>query len=1139
LAIALVATGADRVVISLVLAQDEVKNFRKPILMVETGGHHARVRSLVWQDSSTLLSGGEDKVVKVWDLQQGQRLARSLRPPIWRGPAGTIYAMSMTRPDGNGQSFLAVGGYGVESRRGDLTIFRVPGAELGAGRSGRIPTGEVVARLLSPRENQPDQIGHRDSVFCLAFDPTGRVLASGSKDTTVILWEVPTFRPRIVLSGRHTRAVLALAFSPDGQRLATAGADGSLRIWNVATGTQIQERPGNVQQPVPINTISFSPDGQSIVVGRENGDLFRFDGNNVGLPPVKLPTRQNQGPVEFVTHSPDGRQLAVSFKSDMADTIDPIAMTSDVEIRALPGGETIRSWRVPGLVLALAYSPEGRRLAYAGGPAQAIFVQDLTNLDSKPQELKGHGSTPFDLGFTLDSRVVGFTREQFGPANLPRTYEGFDLEKRRALRVPGNQLRHALKTLNGWSIEGSIRDFRLEAVHRDGRRWRLDISPETERNWWSYTMIAPGPGHAQPVLAVGCESGIILYNLESQRRTRVFAGHSSPVVALAPSPDGRWLASSSLDQTIQIYPLAGSDIRPDLGATFLQRPGQTWIVTQVKPHGFAEGMGLRAGDRILKAGIALGQQQVTYYDKSTMAEFVARVDDLRPGLDTIALWVSRTGHFPTMGVLDVDLPPLPSTRRNNASMTLMQGVDKEWVVWTPQGFYDTSIEGDSRFLGWHINPDFRLPRPTDFVPIGSYARTMMRPKVLDRLWQTADLDQALKQDEVAAKSPAPAVQAYDQRPPRITFASVEGGIRLPAPGVLWLVRIPNPRLGLNIQAEGSSRILTRKVTFDEQVQELPPLPAPREQISENLPVLLVPNRRVRLAVEAVNEAGNSRVETLDMVYSPPPPFPPAPESRPRMVVLSVGVERTRSEKLLPRIQFADRDAVELAGFMPEHLTSADGARVLHDGSSDQIPLTGDLASTGAIEQALEGLSGRLRNNQLRKGDIVVVVVAAHVLDLGETSMVAASDTTINAKFVPGPVVRTQTISERLGELADYGCRVVLFLDGVHEPAPAGFESKIKPWVRDLHLHRRVVTFVASREGPGEVDVPSQHGVFALGVSRAFRQVVAAGKAQNQPLTLEEFARAVQQMVLDLSGRQQEASCYIPRGVPPQSLFARP
>jgi hypothetical protein len=47
------------------LGQDEVRNFKQPILIVETGGSHAPVRSLVWQDQSTLLSGGMDKVVRV------------------------------------------------------------------------------------------------------------------------------------------------------------------------------------------------------------------------------------------------------------------------------------------------------------------------------------------------------------------------------------------------------------------------------------------------------------------------------------------------------------------------------------------------------------------------------------------------------------------------------------------------------------------------------------------------------------------------------------------------------------------------------------------------------------------------------------------------------------------------------------------------------------------------------------------------------------------------------------------------------------------------------------------------------------------------------------------------------------------
>ena len=148
---------------------------------------------------------------------------------------------------------------------------------------------------------------------------------------------------------------------------------------------------------------------------------------------------------------------------------------------------------------------------------------------------------------------MGFSRSPGDLTNSP-LYEAFDLGHHEVVPImPPNQLRGAIRSLNGWTLTGSILNYRLEAVNQDGRRWSFDLNRATERLWWSYTMIPPGPGHQRPTVAIGCESGVVVYDLETGRRTRVFAGHSSPVVALAPSPDGRWLASSSLDQTIKLY----------------------------------------------------------------------------------------------------------------------------------------------------------------------------------------------------------------------------------------------------------------------------------------------------------------------------------------------------------------------------------------------------------------------------------------------------------------------------------------------------------------------------------------------------------------------------------------------------------
>ena len=90
-----------------------------------------------------------------------------------------------------------------------------------------------------------------------------------------------------------------------------------------------------------------------------------------------------------------------------------------------------------------------------------------------------------------------------------------------------------------------------------------------------------------------------IYNLTTGKRTRLYAGHSGANLpdAIAPSPDGKWLLTGSVDQTVRFWRLEGCDtLRALLGATLEQTaPGQGKI-TAVVPGGFAETNGLKAGD---------------------------------------------------------------------------------------------------------------------------------------------------------------------------------------------------------------------------------------------------------------------------------------------------------------------------------------------------------------------------------------------------------------------------------------------------------------------------------------------------------------------------------------------------------------
>ena len=85
--------------------------------------------------------------------------------------------------------------------------------------------------------------GHTNWVLSVAFSPDGSLLASGSDDKTVRVWDVST-STELWTRHEHNGRTTDVVFSPDGKTLASASEDYTIRLWDVRTGTHLRKLTG-------------------------------------------------------------------------------------------------------------------------------------------------------------------------------------------------------------------------------------------------------------------------------------------------------------------------------------------------------------------------------------------------------------------------------------------------------------------------------------------------------------------------------------------------------------------------------------------------------------------------------------------------------------------------------------------------------------------------------------------------------------------------------------------------------------------------------------------------------------------------------------------------------------------------------
>jgi WD40 repeat protein len=537
-----------------------------PQLIKHLHGIPGRVTRVAFSPGGkTLASGYDNGTVVLWDAADGKSIGQLITGYGWienlifspdgktilfSSDNGTIFLWNLADGKLTNQQLTSSGK--IES-----AAFSTDGMTIASGTAG----GTIVLWNVPMNKRVGQLQGHSGGVASLSFSPDGRTLASGNDDGTIILWNLVDGEPigQPIMShesvgptgirkfeGEGSWPAAIVIFSPDGKILASESQGSPILLWNVADSLPIG-RPlsGSISYP---SSMAFSPDSSILAIVDNDGAIVLWnvlDGEPIGRP------LESNGRVDSIAFSPDGSTIA-SGNDDGTITLWDVAVH---EPTYPPVGQ-----QFSGCVnfCPMAFSPDGKILAYPGGDG-TIVQWDMTT--------KGPNGQAFSVDPSIDITSMAFSPDgrTFALGGLDGSITLWDVSTGKrvwnASMVDGPvgaifiHVENVAYSPDGKTLASENEYDILMLDVATGKPIGHRLIPQLTKEPFP-SLFSMGFSPDGKTLAAGSSDGnIFLWDITTQKPSALLFTDSSPVESVAFNPDGRTFASGNDDGTIILWDL--------------------------------------------------------------------------------------------------------------------------------------------------------------------------------------------------------------------------------------------------------------------------------------------------------------------------------------------------------------------------------------------------------------------------------------------------------------------------------------------------------------------------------------------------------------------------------------------------------